>query len=67
MYKKVDSRGNSTVHVKSSDGKEKVFVNGIQQDQHPLLGNGSGNGEANHRALPAAPGNGSRAKPFEIY
>ena len=66
VYKKVDSRGNSTVHVKSSDGKESVFVNGVQQDQHPLLSNGSGNGEDSRRALPASSGKGSRAEPFEI-
>lgn len=73
VYKKVDSNGNSTVHIKASDGKQRVFVNGVEQAQHPLLGNSTGESAAAVRssathALPAAStkGDGTRSRPYEI-
>lgn len=36
-----DSQGNTTVHTTSSDGRQRVTVNGVEQPDHPLLGNGA--------------------------
>ena len=64
VYKKVDARGNSTIHIKDADGKQRVFVNGVQQAKHPLLGDKET--EEKPRPLPAA-GDGSRGRPYEIF
>ncbi|PWY98121.1 DnaJ-domain-containing protein [Testicularia cyperi] len=39
VTRQVDERGNETIHTVSPEG-QSVFVNGVQQTQHPLLGHG---------------------------
>lgn len=53
VTRNVDQNGNETVHISTPEGSS-VHVNGVQQAQHPLLGNAQPSGNA---SLPSA-GNG---------